>query len=303
MENIQFNRTYELIIGKPNSGRGLQIIGDELEKSGLQIDFNVKKNIDNKEQGNTCTIRITNLSEDSINSIQKKNLAVILKVGYNGDNKLIFSGIISEIETDDRSSGQDRVTSVKCVPADSQVYSPVISKSFPANTTPRVIISYLIGQSTALSKASFNSENIDKRFPFGYPVEGTVKQILNELARDFDFQYRIDGHRLYVNDPDKYQSGNSIERAFVISPDTGLIGVPTFASSDGKKIKEDVTQKNGIKFKALLNPLLQPGQAVTLKDTTIKGTYRINSVDFNGDWRGNEWYATCHCAKINGKEV
>lgn len=299
MEGLQFNRTYELIIGKPNGGTGLHIIGDEVEELGLQINFNIKKNLDNKKQSNTCTIKLTNLSEESINSIQRKDLSVVLKVGYDGDNKVIFTGITSEIETDDNQGGQDRTTSIKCVPADSLIYSPTISKTFPANTTPRVVINYLIGQSTSLSKASFNSDNIEARFPFGYPVEGTLKQILDELSRDFDFQYRIDGNRLYVNDPNKYASGNSVERAFVISPDTGLIGVPTFASADGSKQRDDTTKKNGVKFKALLNPLLQPGQAITLKDSKIEGTYRINSTEFTGDWRGSVWHVTCHCSKLD----
>jgi hypothetical protein len=303
MENIQYNRTYELLVGQPNSGKGIQILGDEVEETGLQIKFSVNKHIDNKENSNTCEIKITNLSEDSVNTIQKRNMAVVLKVGYNGNNKILFTGMTSEVDTDDKQSGSDRVTTIKCVPADSLFYSPVISRTFPANTTPRTIINYLIGQSTTLAKSSFNSSNIDKKFPFGYPVEGTVKQILNELSRDFDFNYRIDGNRLYVNDPNKYQSPNSIERAFVISPGTGLLGVPTFASADGKKSKEDKTAKDGVKFKALLNPLLQPGQAVSIKDTSITGTYRVNSAKFTGDWRGGSWDVTCHCSKILGTEV
>ncbi len=170
------------------------------------------------------------------------------------------------------------MTSIKCVPADSLYYSPVISRTFPANTTPREIINFLIGQSGSLSKASFNSDNLDTKFPFGYPVEGSIQSIMNELSRDFDFNYRIDGSRIYVNDPNRYQSPNSVERAFVISPDTGLIDVPTFASADGKKNKDDKTAKDGIRFKALLNPLLQPGQAVKITDTNITGIYRINKL-------------------------
>ncbi len=109
--------------------------------------------------------------------------------------------------------------------------------------------------------------------------------------------------RIYVNDPNRYQSPNSVERAFVISPDTGLIDVRTFASADGKKNKDDTTAKDGVKFRALLNPLLQPGQAVKIEDTNITGTYRVNTSSYSGDWRGNEWSVTCHCAKLTGSEV
>ncbi len=299
----QFNRTYELLIGQPNPGKGIQIVGDEAREEGLQIQFTIKKHIDNKEQSNTCEIKLFNLSESSINSIRKKNLAVILKVGYNHNNKILFTGMTNEVDTDDKVDGSDRATTIKCTPANHLVYAPTISKTFPAGTTPRMVIDYLIGQTTSLSRSSFNSTNIDHKFPFGYPVEGTVKEVLDEMSKDFNFHYRIDGNRVYVNDPDKFQSPNSVERAFVISPDTGLIGVPTFASSDGKKNKDDETAKDGVRFKALLNPLLQPGQAASVKDTTIEGTFRINSAEFKGDWRGNTWDVTCHCSKITAVEV
>lgn len=302
-DNRQFKRTYELIIGQPNSSKGLQINGSEDDNDGLQLTFNIKKHIDNKEQSNTCTINLYNLSEDSIKYIEQDSLAVILKVGYNGNNKVLFQGITSEIETDDRGNNQDRKTSIKCVPSDSLTYQPVLSKTFPENTTPRQVINFLVGQSTGINRASFNSENIDKPFPFGYPVEGTVKSILSELARDFQFQYRIDGKRLYVNDPNKFQSSNSVERAFVISPTTGLIGVPVFASADGKKIKGDDQKKSGVKFTALINPLITPGTAVSLKDSQIEGISRVNSTEFNGDWRGNRWQVTCYCSRLSGQEV
>lgn len=300
--SLQFRRTYELLIGKPNGGKGFQVIGNEETEEGFQIQFDIKKNIDNKEQSNTCDIKLTNLSEKSINSIRVPNLAVVFKVGYNGNNKVLFTGMTAEVDTDERASS-DRVTTIKCVPSNSLFYSPQISRTFPAGTSPRAVLEFLIGQSTSLSKASFNSSNIDKKFPFGYPIEGSIQEILSELARDFDFHYRIDGNRLYVSDPGLYQSPNSVERAFVISPDTGLIGTPTFATADGKKNKEDKTAKDGVKFKALLNPLLHPGQAVSIKDTDITGTYRINTASFSGDWRGNEWSVTCHCSKIIAKEV
>lgn len=306
--NLQFKRTYELLIGEINSRKGLQIIGDEDKNSGLQLTFSIKKNFNNAEQSNTCTIDLYNLSEDSIKYLSKENMAIILKVGYKGNsevssNKEIFRGIVSELETDDRSNRQDRKTSLKCVPADSITYQPRISKTFPANTTPRQVINYLVGQSGTIARASFNSDNIDKKFPFGYPVEGTVKSVLNELSRDFNFVYRIDGKRLYINDPNRYQSPNSIQRAFVISPDTGLLGVPSKASSDGKKSEDDTTKKDGIKFRSLINPLIKPGTAVSIKDTVITGIYRVNTAEYSGDWRSNRWEATYHCARLTGKEV
>lgn len=301
--NIQLKRTYELILGQPNSGKGLFINGDEDANEGLQISFKISKHIDNKENSNESTIEIYNLSEDSIKYIQRDHVAVILKVGYKGTgNKLLFQGIVTEVETDDRTGG-DRRTSLRCVPADSLVYTPSISKTFPANTTPRQIINYLIGQTQSISRASFNSDNIDTPFPFGYAVEGSVKSIMSELARDFNFNWRVDGNRMFVNDPDKYQSPNSVERAFQISPSSGLLGTPSFASPDGKRVKEDENKRAGVKFRSLINPLIIPGSAVSLKDTQLEGIVRVNAVEYSGDWRGNSWEAEYYCSRLSGREV
>lgn len=300
----QYNRTYELIIGQVGSNKGLQIIGNEKTNEGLQIDFTIKKHIDNKEKSNSASITLYNLSDDSIKYIERPKMAVQLKVGWDGDNKLLFSGIVDEIETINRVGGTDRKTTLRCKPADNLIYSPRISKTFPANTSPRTIVNYLVSESPSLARASFNSDRIDEKFPFGYTVEGNVKSIMDDLARDYDINYQIDNQRIVVSDLEKYRSPNSVSRAVQFTPNTGLIETPTFASADGKKTKEDKTRKDGVRFQCLINPTLNPGSAVSLKDTTINGIFRINSVTFRGTWRdSNTWYATCLCSKLNAQEV
>lgn len=294
----QFKRTYELIIGDTSTNEGLSIKGDEDNDEGLSIRFNIKKFLDNKKSDNSADITIVNLAEKSIDFIKKPNIKIILKVGYNGDNKVIFMGDVSEIDTKESGRRVDKETKIRCIPDSNVHYSPSISRTFPENSTPRDILNFLTKQGSSISKASFNSENIDKAFPFGYTIEGTPKEILNDLSRDFNFNYRIDNKRLYVSDPNRYENPSSKENAFLISPTTGLIETPSYASPDGKKIKDADTKKEGVKFKALLNPLLQPGQAVKLESEVINGTFRINGIEMKGDWRGSDWSVTCWCAIV-----
>jgi hypothetical protein len=35
----------------------------------------------------------------------------------------------------------------------------------------------------------------------------------------------------------------------------------------------------------------------------INGFYRINATRFNGDFRGNPWYAECLCSEIAAEEL
>jgi len=304
MENIQqFKRTYQLVIGDYRNNRGLLIEGDEDRDEGLNLKFDIKKHLNNAEESNEASIELYNLSEDSINYIQRPDISIFLSVGYGGDNKLLFQGIVKEVETKDNMGRQDRKTTLRCVPGSSLVYEPSISRTFPPNTSPRQIINFLIGQSPTIAKASFNSDSVDEKFPFGYSIQGTPKEILNDLSGDYGFTYRLDNKRLYVSDPNKYQSPNSVERAFVISPSTGLLGNPTYSSPDGKTNKDATDRKSGVNFTALCNALITPGSAVSIKDTVLSGIYRVNSAHYTGEWRANTWQVECWCSKLTGREA
>lgn len=295
----QFSRTYELSIGKPQS-KGVSIEGDEKENKGVQISFSITKNINNTEDKDACQISLVNLSQDTLNYIKEESSAIQLKVGYEGDNRTLFQGIVQEIEGDDGMGGTDRVTTLRCVPGDSLIYKNTLSKSFPPNTTPKQIINHIIGNSESLVRASFNSEVIDKQFPFGYSIEGSAQDTLKELSRDFGFDWRIVGDKLFISDKDKYErsDSNSSERVFVLSPTTGLKGRPIYVKGDGREVEGSENKRKGVKFTSFINALIRPGSAVKVSDTQLPGVYRVNSVEYKGDWRGGDWDAVYTCSKI-----
>ncbi len=299
--SLLFRRTYEIIIGDSSTNSGLVLTGDDRDDEGLEIDFRINKRLSNKDSSNESEITIHNLSESSVNYIKKETETIVVKLGYDGDNKVVFIGNILEIEEDDRVGDTDKTTTIKARPASTTLYDPTISRTFPAGTTPRAIISYLIGQNSQLAKASFNSDAVNQSLPYGKSVEGTVKQIMDELSSEFNFFYRIDSNRLYVSDVSSYQSENSTTRAFVVSPTTGLLSNPVLAQSSGKRIgkkKDNDVKKDGIRFTSLINPLYQAGQAVQLEDTDMDGTYRINACEFKGSWSSNTWEVECWCSII-----
>lgn len=297
-----FRRTYELVLGEPND-TGLRIEGNEEQNEGLQLQFSIKKTINNKDDQDKASISLTNLSDDSLNYVKETSSVVILKVGYGGDNKLLFQGVIQEIESDDRLSGEDRVTTFRCLPGTNASYKPTISRTFPEETTPRQVLESLVSDSESISQASFNSDYIDDPIPFGYSIEGSTSNTLKEMSRDFGFNFRIDGDKLYIADQNKYEKPNSAQKAFVFSPVTGLKGVPTYVTGDGKEVKGAKNKRKGVKFTSLINPLVRPGSAVKLEDAPLEGIYRVNSVEYKGSWRGTTWDAVHLCSKLNAKEV
>lgn len=298
----QFRRTYEITLGDPGE-TGITIEGNEELNKGLNLRFTITKNINNTTDNDRCSISLVNLSEDSINYISEGSSVIILKVGYNGDNKTIFQGIIQELETDDRTGDVDRVTTFRCLPASNFTYERNISRTFPPESTPRQVLNFIIGNSEGLSRSAFNSDKLDTPIPFGYSVEGSTNTVLKEISRDFGFHWRISGDKLYVNDPDKYEKPDSVETAYVFSPDTGLKGRPVYVRGDGRDLESSENKRRGLKFTSLINPLVKPGSAIQIKDTALEGIYRVNSIEYRGDWRGNSWDAVCTCSKINAQEV
>lgn len=301
MDNRQMHRTYEILIGDNDTSRGLLLDGDERDDEGFNVSFKISKKLSNRESSNESEITIENLSDANLNYIKTRTESIVVKLGYNGDNKIVFIGNISEIIEDDEAGSVTKRTTIRATPAITTVYDPNISRTFPAGSSARTIIQWLIGQNSQLVRASFNSETVDTTYPYGKAVEGTVKQILDEMSGELGFYYRIDNNRLYVSDQKAYQSPNSVTRAFEVSPATGLVGIPVYASSDGKRItrkNKKNLQKDGIKFTSLINPLYQAGQAIVIKDAPLAGTYRINACEFSGDWSSTRWYVTCWCSAI-----
>lgn len=289
---LQFGRSIELLIGNTSGNQGLSI-------KELRVQFSLTKYLDNKDKGNECNIQIFNLSEESVKYIQSENIGVILRVGWNDDTKTLFTGSVMEISSS-KDNGIDKVTTLRCTPDASIYYNSKVQKTFPAGATVKGVIDYIVANSGGkLSKADYNSVNMNEEFTYGYSVDGTIKQVMDELCRDANINYRVDNGRLYVNDTDAYHTPNPQSRAYIFRPDSGLLGEPSYASPDGKKIKNAKDKFSGVKFTALLNPLVIPGNPVTLSDTSIEGTFRVNSVSYRGDNRGTAWDMTCWCDKVN----
>ena len=307
-----FKRTYYLIFGNPKKGEGLEIVGDEDKNEGLQITFRVRKFLNNSDQPNLMELEIVNLSEENLNYIKKETESLSLSVGYGGENVLLFTGNILEVESDYHKGGSpDKVTKITCTPSSGMIYNPSFNKTFPAGTTVKAVVDYVVKSDSNLVQSSYNSVAMNKKFPFGYTVHGTGKQVMDELSREFNFTYRIDQNRLSISDHGEYQSKSSKGNAFLLTWDTGLKKAPTYASPDGKKIsltpskkktsQEKLKEKHaGIKCTAFLNPLLVPGSAIKLEGTDHDGVYRVSGSDFSGDWRSTDkWDVELYCTKLD----
>lgn len=280
-----FDRKYLLQIGDYETGDGLSI-------EDLQVTFNVRKSVDNKKKIDKCTISVYNLSDKSLSFLETEYAVAVLSCGYADNVVRLFYGEITDVET--QKKGANRVTRMDITPSFTELTHTIISELVPEGGTIQDAVE-AIRKTTTLSKGVYKGENLKTKVVYGYPLTGTPRQMLNQIAEVYDLQWKVDGGALFINDSNSIESSNK-DIAPVISTTTGLIDRPYYFTGSSKKGKKDKTKKTGVKFTALLNPNVLPGSLIRVDFDGDTDYYRVEEIEFVGDFRGNSWYMTCTCS-------
>ena len=282
------NRVYELIVGNAVSGEGLLI-------NDLQCTFDISKSSNNKDKTNSASIEIYNLSDESLKLLDVDYPAAVFSAGYRDIGmKRLFAGQVTNVTT--RKSGTDRITQILMGAAYTNLNHEVLSSLVPPGRDVEEAIKSFQSQ-LGVSKSVFSGVNIKSKLLWGYPLQGTPKEMLNELAERYNLDWQIDDGVLYVHDNDR---GNSekFELAYVVNSDTGLIDNAYRASGDIRRSKKDKAKIQAVQWKMLLNPDIVPGDIVRLEDTLITGWYKITDLRYTGDWRGSPWWTEVRATAI-----
>ena len=285
----QINRAYELIVGNAVSGEGLQI-------NDLQVTFDISKSSSNKDKTNSASIEIYNLSNDSLKLLDVDYPAAVFSAGYRDIGiKRLFAGQVTNVTT--RKSGTDRITQILMGGAYTELNHQVMSSLTAPGRTVKDVAEDIRKALPGVSRSVFNGTNLNNPVIYGYPLQGTPKDMLNELSEKYSLDWQIDDDVLYVHDNDR---GNSekFEDAYVISKYTGLIENAYRASGDIRRSKKDKVKIQAIQMKILLNPDIVPGDIILLEDVLFNGYYKITDMRHTGDWRGQAWYSELRATAI-----
>lgn len=283
------NRVYELIVGNAVSGEGLLI-------NDLQCTFDISKSSNNKDKTNSASIEIYNLSDESLKLLDVDYPAAVFSAGYRDIGmKRLFAGQVTNVTT--RKSGTDRITQILMGAAYTELNHEVMSQLVAPGRTVKDVAEDIRKAIPGVSRSVFNGTNLNNPILYGYPLQGTPKEMLNELAEKYNLDWQIDEDVLYVHDNDR---GNSekFELAYVINSDTGLIDNAYRASGDIRRSKKDKAKIQAVQWKMLLNPDVVPGDIIRLEDTLITGWYKITDLRYTGDWRGSPWYTEVRATAI-----
>lgn len=323
----QFGRDYLLTFKNLQNGQVFQI-------NDLRCEFDISLYVDNKDKTSEATISIYNLSRETVNALGDKYGQIRFDVGYAGNLQSVVEGDTINVKT--TRSGPDRITTFKLAPNFRNLAIKPIALSFPEGVKLKDVVEVAAAElQLAIEKSSTKAAWQEIELPYGYTAYGTGKQVLDELARAYSIEYRVEFGVLKVND--KWTTSERHETAILLSKETGMIDIPyvdteqiskrvgsvladneQFVSikqsfkKDGspRKITKFKARRYSLRVKALINPSIRPNSLIKIQsdeydaesNMSLGAYYRVRSVQFKGDTRGADWTMDIHGDTVEATE-
>jgi len=284
MSELQYMRRCNLVVA--GEGQGLDL-------SGLRIVFKVSKK--DAQTPNKALIVIYNLQADTAKRIRNEFTRVILQAGYESNYGVIFDGTIKQVRLG-KENGTDTYLEISAGDGDLAYNFAVVNTTLAAGATQTDQIGAI---SRAMQGKGTQGGFIDtlpaQRLPRGKVMYGMARNYLRQSCASSDASWSIQNGQLQVI----RQDGLLPAQAVVLTSKTGLVGTPEQTN-------------DGIKARCLLNPMLKIGARVQIDESQIQesrlpessknnaanqpapldrdGVYKLLTIDYSGDTRGNDWY-------------
>jgi len=315
---MQWLRTYKLILGQPGTD-GIIITNissdGSYQNDALRIAFDIDK--DTTKKTNKSKLQIWNLSEDSLQKVEKDDLYCELWCGYFGENNLrrIYTGHALSVHTKDDNEGKDVLTEIHAGDGNVAVRDSLISVAYTPGTNTRPILE---GIAANMGLSLFSASDVAfPDYPNGYSFVGKAADALTEICNTIGASWSIQNEVIQVIMGD----GTTNIQAMVFSASTGLLGFPGHVnrsatgvsdkSSNGTDVqsttkrrkqtkakKERKQKKYGWKITTLLCPTVNPGDIVKIESARITGWFKVESIKHQGDLRGKDWKSVLECVEI-----
>lgn len=310
----QFGRAAKLLVVRPGqagNNPSAFVPGSTIDLSELHFTFRTAQ-LD-EQSPNNCSVRVYNLSKDTVNTITKLEYSrIILQAGYTDVGVgSIFDGTIKWFKIG-RENNKDSYLDILAADGDVAYNYAFINQTLAAGSTPKQRMAAAIG---ALAKKGLIGGDMMEAtggiLPRGKVLFGMAQAALRQEVQSVGATWSIDDGRINVTPLNGYRPGDVV----VLNALTGLIGIP------------EQTQE-GIHARCLLNPRLVVGGRVQidnesvnrliqqnptnarvaynsytnllqLASVTTDGVYRLYCVEHEGDTRGTPWYSNLTCLSIN----
>jgi hypothetical protein len=266
--------------------RFVDVTVDTIRFQNLDCQFHVKKTL--KPQPNTCELTIFNLSEEHIAQLENlrpkekqatKGIGCRIEAGYLGHTSQLWLGDLRTCLTTEE--GADFVTRLESGDGEKAwknarlhvSYGPKVS----LETALRAMVRELgLGEGNLSKIVARLKQSGSAVFPGGVTLSGSVARQLKAFAASADLEVSIQDGALQFLDRGAALSGTAVR----IAPETGMVGSPT-VDNDGV-----------LEVKSLMIPDIRCGGLVTIDARRVKGTYRVEEAEWDGDTSAENWYVT-----------
>lgn len=306
-ESIQWIRQGSLIVAKSvAAGADTQ---PALDLSEFKYQFHIRQQ--DAQTPNTAVIRVINLSDQTVKTIQNEFTRVVLQAGYKyAATGVIFDGTIVQTRRG-RERNVDSYLDIYAAEGTLPYQYAVVNQTLAPGATPKQQAEAI---DKVISPLGLTIENTDAFvstggvLPRGKVLFGMAMAHLDQLTITTGTTWAIRGGKVSVIPLTGYLPGEAV----VLNSQTGLIEQP------------EATQE-GIKVRCLLNPKIRVGTRVQIANYLINsvsnrgalvpsydnpfagafasvtddGFYRVLVIEYEGDSRGQPWYQELTCLAVD----
>ena len=281
--SLLFNRNYRLEI----EGNGVLTT-----ITGLRIEFLCKKN--RSSTANEMTVKVYNPNRDTINQSLSSGAIARLYAGYGDDIKLIAQSQITTAYP--TKQGVDTILTLECLDGIENIRKTKVSISFQRGSTVKQVLNALVAYLQIPLKVAPDVD-LSKQFNNGYSYAGGVGVALDEVTSRAFAKWTIQDGTLMVLG----QLGTTNTTAVYLTPETGLIGIPTPVEDTVNSLEVGEIRR-GYKFTSLLQGDILPSDKISIKSKYVDSEYIVESVEHKGDTHAKDWVSEVVCYDKEVKE-
>ena len=313
MSDLQYLRKATLVIssgGTTGNNISAYTAVDALDLSEFHFTFSTKQQ--DVESPNNCSIRVYNLSRDTVETILKREYAkVTVQAGYQSAFGVIFTGNIKQYRIG-RENATTTYLDILAADGDEAYNYAVVKQTLAAASTPADRLNAAIA---AMNPNGVTAGTIAPAtggvLPRGKVLFGMARAIMRQETQNMGMTWNINNGKVNVVPLTGYRPGEAVR----LSSLTGLIGIPE-------------QSENGLQVRCLLNPRIAVGGLVQIDNKSVNqtvqqspsaapiaynsyvgiqllarvtndGLYRVYVAEHQGDTRGQLWYTDLVCLALD----
>lgn len=275
MSNRLYKRSMSLTLARGQVGTYVTQPNNAIIITDLRVTFTIEKTI--SKEPDTANIAIYNLSERTRSEFQKHPLWMRLDVGYDGVLKRLFSGDIRLAQS--RRERPNWVTELQCGDGERAIKFARNTRSYKAGTDVKTVLGDLASSMGMKIPTSISdAREFADQFVNGVTLSGPSQDQMTDMLKRYGMDWNVQDNQLQI-----LRDSDTAGRAYLISPDNGMIETPTMSapSKPGEPPR--------LVLDCLVYPELKPGALLQVRSETVNGYHKITKVTHTGDTHGEPW--------------